>query len=256
MTNIVLQTNFGGISNESLLKKYIREINKFPILSQEEEFLLTKEYSIKKSLDAANKLVTSHLRLVVKIAMEFKDYGLPIMDIISEGNLGLMNAVKKFDHNHGCRLSTYAMWWIKANIQEYIIKTWSLVKIGSEAMRKKILFGMEYVKNKISFLDNNIPMVKESSIEDENLVMSDDSNNQLDYVIGVENDEHRQVIADEVLSSLKDRERDIFVARKSHLATLSDLSKKYDISIERVRQIENKVQLHVNDMVQKIQDCS
>lgn len=128
------------LSGESGLSRYLNEIKRFPILSVEEELLLAKDYLEKGKSEAAHKLVTSHLRLVAKIAMQYRGYGLPVADLISEGNLGLMKAVKKFDPERGCRLSTYAMWWIKASVTEYILRSWSLVKMGTMSAQKKLFF--------------------------------------------------------------------------------------------------------------------
>jgi RNA polymerase sigma-32 factor len=138
------------ITTDSGFSKYLREINLIPSLSQEDEFLLAKAYLEEQDLDAAHKLVTSHLKLVVKIAMKYKNYGLPVAELVSEGNIGLMQAVKKYDPELGYRLSTYAMWWIKASIQEYVLKSWSLVKIGTTSAQKKLFFSLRKIKNKLS----------------------------------------------------------------------------------------------------------
>ena len=147
MSNI---TKLPAITIDSGFSQYLREINGIPSLSQEDEFLLAKSYIEEHDLEAAHKLVTSHLKLVVKIAMKYKNYGLPVSELVSEGNLGLMQAVKKYDPDLGYRLSTYAMWWIKASIQEYVLKSWSLVKIGTTSAQKKLFFSLRKIKNKLS----------------------------------------------------------------------------------------------------------
>ena len=149
MTNITLPS----ISSQGSLQKYLSSIRKFPILEMEEEYTLAKMWKNKKDLNAAHKLVTSHLRLVAKIAMGYKGYGLPVADLISEGNIGLMQAVKRFDPDKGFRLATYAMWWIRAAIQEYILHSWSLVKIGTTAAQKKLFFNLRKIKNELKIIN-------------------------------------------------------------------------------------------------------
>merc|ERR1712065_37089 len=142
-----------ALSPEQGLSRYLTEIRKFPMLSKEEEFLLAKQWQEHEATEAAEKLVTSHLRLVAKIAMGYRGYGLPIGEVVSEGNVGLMQAVKKFDPERGFRLATYAMWWIKASIQEYILRSWSLVKIGTTSAQKKLFFNLKKLKNQIGALE-------------------------------------------------------------------------------------------------------
>ena len=149
MSNISLPS----ISSQGSLQKYLSSIRKFPILEIEEEYTLAKMWKNKKDLNAAHKLVTSHLRLVAKIAMGYKGYGLPVADLISEGNIGLMQAVKRFDPDKGFRLATYAMWWIRAAIQEYILHSWSLVKIGTTAAQKKLFFNLRKIKNELKLIN-------------------------------------------------------------------------------------------------------
>ncbi|MDG2034252.1 MAG: sigma-70 family RNA polymerase sigma factor, partial [Rhodospirillales bacterium] len=141
------------LSGDSGLSRYLNEIKHFPILSAEEEFMLAKSYTEHGESEAAHKLVTSHLRLVAKIAMQYRGYGLPVADLISEGNLGLMRAVKKFEPDRGFRLSTYAMWWIKASVTEYILRSWSLVKLGSMSAQKKLFFSLRKAKRKLGIID-------------------------------------------------------------------------------------------------------
>ena len=149
MSNITLPS----ISSQGSLQKYLSSIKKFPILEMKEEYTLAKMWKSKKDLNAAHKLVTSHLRLVAKIAMGYKGYGLPVADLISEGNIGLMQAVKRFDPDKGFRLATYAMWWIRAAIQEYILHSWSLVKIGTTAAQKKLFFNLRKIKNELKLIN-------------------------------------------------------------------------------------------------------
>ena len=145
-----INTNLPSISNEGSLSSYLTQIKKFPILSSEEEYMLAKSWQTRGDLKAAQKLITSHLRLVAKIAMGYRGYGLPVSEMVSEGNIGLMQAVKKYDPEKGFRLATYAMWWIKASIQEYILRSWSLVKMGTTSAQKKLFFNLKKIKNQIS----------------------------------------------------------------------------------------------------------
>ena len=148
--NIALNNNLPALSNEGGLSAYLEQIKKFPMLDAEEEYMLAKNWRTTGNIKAAEKLVTSHLRLVAKIAMGYKGYGLPVNEMISEGNVGLMQAVKKFEPEKGFRLATYAMWWIKASIQEYILRSWSLVKIGTTTAQKKLFFNLKKIKNQIA----------------------------------------------------------------------------------------------------------
>ena len=260
------------------LTHYIDEVNQFPMLEDEEEYILAKAWVDHEDTAAAHKLVTSHLRLVVKIAMGYRGYGLPLADLISEGNVGLMQAVKRFDPEKGFRVSTYAMWWIKASIQEYVLRSWSLVKMGTTAAQKKLFFNLRKMKNRIFSADDstgrNLTPSEISSIADEldvperdviemdarlgahdpslNTHVSDDSESEwIDYLedknalqeetFGAEEEHKLQTTAlKTALNALNNRERDIIEKRrlKDDPDTLEDLSQIYKISRERVRQIE------------------
>jgi RNA polymerase sigma-32 factor len=257
---------------------YLQKINKFPILSLEEERSLAFDLRNKSDVLAAQKLVTSHLRLVVKIALTYKNYGLSMMDVISEGNIGLMKAVKKFDIDKGFRLSTYAMWWIRAQIQEYILQSWSLVKIGTTIGQKKLFFNLNKIKNKILSYDQKhvtkaqiadiskqlgvlekdvvnmeqrlscgdvylYDAIPNSNSEDENCLMDvlPDENELPDEVCAAKQEkEQRNKLLYQAVNSLNDREKAIIMSRKlsDSPLTLEQLSKNHNISKERVRQIE------------------
>ncbi len=265
------------LSSEGNLSIYLQEIKKFPILTADEEYMLAKRYKEYGDTEAAHKLVTSHLRLVAKIAMGYRGYGLPVTDLISEGNVGIMQAVKKFDPERGFRLATYAMWWIRAQIQEYVLHSWSLVKIGTTAAQKKLFFNLKKLKNQLSSIDSgdlspenareiaNRLNVKEAEVLDMNnrLFSGDqslniqvgnegdaewqdmlvDSNDTQDNIIA-NNDEllYRKKIFEKAIKVLNDREKEIIKLRKlkDKPAKLEELSKKFNISRERVRQIEVK----------------
>ena len=265
------------LSSEGNLSIYLQEIKKFPILTAEEEYMLAKRYKEHGDTEAAHKLVTSHLRLVAKIAMGYRCYGLPVTDLISEGNVGIMQAVKKFDPERGFRLATYAMWWIRAQIQEYVLHSWSLVKIGTTAAQKKLFFNLRKLKNQLSSIDtgNLSPEnareiasrlnVKEAEVLDmDNRLFSGDQS--LNVQIGEEGDTEwqdmlvdsndtqenilvnsnelsfRKKIFEQALEVLNDREKEIITLRKlkDKPVKLEELSKKFNISRERVRQIEEK----------------
>ncbi len=269
--------NLPILSSEGNLSSYLQEIKKFPMLSAEEEYMLAKRYKEHGDSDAAHKLVTSHLRLVAKIAMGYKGYGLPITDLISEGNVGIMQAVKKFDPEKGFRLATYAMWWIRAQIQEYVLHSWSLVKIGTTAAQKKLFFNLRKIKNQLTSIDSgnlspeNVREiatrldVKEGEVIDmENRLFTSDQS--LNVKLGEEHDtewqdmiEDKQETHDKIIENkdelnyrrnlfskalkiLNDREKEIIELRKlsENPLKLEELSKKYNISRERVRQIEEK----------------
>lgn len=259
---------------------YLEEINKIPSLTLEEEFLYAKNYLEKQDLEAAHKLVTSHLKLVVKIAMRYRNYGLPVADLISEGNIGLMQAVKKFDPSLEFRLSTYATWWIKAAIQEYVLKSWSLVKLGTTAAQKKIFFSLNKIKNRISNLYGRdvrtedfaqiaeVLNVSEKEVNDMNQrlagsdfslnapVKADEGNRSVEMLdlLPAKQSSQEEIFANRqisynknyvlsaALSTLNEREVNILTARKlqEEPLTLDVLSNKYKISKERIRQIENK----------------
>ena len=265
------------LSSEGNLSIYLQEIKKFPILTAEEEYMLAKRYKEHGDTEAAHKLVTSHLRLVAKIAMGYRGYGLPVTDLISEGNVGIMQAVKKFDPERGFRLATYAMWWIRAQIQEYVLHSWSLVKIGTTAAQKKLFFNLKKLKNQLSSIDsgNLSPEnareiasrlnVKEAEVLDmDNRLFSGDqslnvqvggegdsewqdmlvdSNETQDNILANSNElSFRKKIFEQALEVLNDREKEIITLRKlkDKPVKLEELSKKFNISRERVRQIEEK----------------
>ena len=268
--------NLPTISNEGGLSAYLAQIKKFPMLDAEEEYMLAKNWRSTGNLKSAEKLVTSHLRLVAKIAMGYKGYGLPVSDMISEGNVGLMQAVKKFEPEKGFRLATYAMWWIKASIQEYIMRSWSLVKIGTTTAQKKLFFNLKKLKNQIApksegdlkdehlneiakKLDVNKEEVvnmnrrlsgKEHSL---NMPIGEDGGEWQDWIVDKEMDQElkfaqkeemdqRKDLLKDSIKILNDREKEILFARRlnDEPTTLEDLSKKFKISRERIRQIENK----------------
>ena len=262
---------------EGSLSNYLNQIKKFPILSGEEEYMLAKSWRDRGDLKSAQKLVTSHLRLVAKIAMGYRGYGLPVSEMVSEGNIGLMRAVKKFDPEKGFRLATYAMWWIKASIQEYILRSWSLVKMGTTTAQKKLFFNLKKLKNQLS--PNNSgdlknehvdPISKILKVKKEDVVsmnrrligkekslndpIKDEGGGEWqDWIVDDKIDQElklsheqefnqRKKLMDESISILNTREREILTARKlsENIATLEDLSKKYKLSRERIRQIEAK----------------
>ena len=265
------------LSFEGNLSIYLQQIKKFPILTADEEYMLAKRYKEYGDTEAAHKLVTSHLRLVAKIAMGYRGYGLPVTDLISEGNVGIMQAVKKFDPERGFRLATYAMWWIRAQIQEYVLHSWSLVKIGTTAAQKKLFFNLKKLKNQLSSIDSgdlspenareiaNRLNVKEAEVLDMNnrLFSGDkslniqvgnegdaewqdmlvDSNDTQDNIIANTNELlYRKKIFEKAIKVLNDREKEIIKLRKlkDKPVKLEELSKKFNISRERVRQIEEK----------------
>lgn len=258
------------------LSRYMQEIRKFPMLEPDEEYMLAKRYLEHDDRDAAHKLVTSHLRLVAKIAMGYRGYGLPIGEVVSEGNVGLMQAVKKFDPEKGFRLATYAMWWIKASIQEYVLRSWSLVKMGTTANQKRLFFNLRKAKSRIQALDDgdlNPDQVKQIAtqlgVSEEEVISMNrrlggdaslnapikaaegESGEWQDWLVDesesaeaslVQQDElenRREMLAD-ALEVLNEREKRIFIARRleENPITLEDLSGEFDISRERVRQIE------------------
>ncbi len=267
-----------ALSPEGGLYRYLQEVNKLPSLTHEEEYMLARAYIETQDLEAAHKLVTSHLKLVAKIALRYKNYGLPPTDLISEGNLGLMHAVKKFNPDLGFRLSTYAMWWIKAAIQEYILKSWSLVKLGTTSAQKKLFFSLGKMKNKIrnaksrDINDGDYAEIAENlgvaesevaemdkrlsnfDISLNNPTMREDSDSELidfipesrpsqDVMVSARQENIlRHEMLFQALKTLKERELYILQERrlKEPASTLDELSKKLNISKERVRQIENR----------------
>ena len=259
------------------LSVYLAQIKKFPMLDAEEEYMLAKNWKENGNLQSAHKLVTSHLRLVAKIAMGYRGYGLPVNELISEGNIGLMQAVKKFDPDKGFRLATYAMWWIKAAIQEYVLRSWSLVKMGTTSAQKKLFFNLKKIKNQIApgqegdlrdeqvkeiskRLDvdsdevvnmNRRMMGQEKSLNDPIKVgeteewqdwLTDEGLDQELLVSQQQEYNDKKELLNSAMKILNDREKEIIIARRlaENPSTLEDLSKKYKISRERIRQIETK----------------
>ena len=268
--------NLPALSNEGGLSAYLAQIKKFPMFAAEEEYMLAKNWKTTGNIKSAEKLVTSHLRLVAKIAMGYKGYGLPVNEMISEGNVGLMQAVKKFKPEKGFRLATYAMWWIKASIQEYILRSWSLVKIGTTTAQKKLFFNLKKIKNQIAprsegdLRDEHVAEIadkldvrkdevvsmnrrlsgKEFSL---NSPIGEDGDEWQDWLVDKELDhdlkfaqqeemKQRKDLLSDSIKILNDREKEILYARRLNEVpiTLENLSKKYKISRERIRQIENK----------------
>ena len=269
------RTTIPTISPEASLSRYLQEIRKFPMLEVEEEYVLAKRWREHEDVEAAHKMVTSHLRLVAKMAMGYRGYGLPLGDVIAEGNVGLMQAVKRFDPERGFRLATYAMWWIRASIQEYILHSWSLVKIGTTAAQKKLFFNLRKVKGQIKAIEEgdltpehvteiatrlDLPEVDvinmnrrlSSSDQSLNATIRDDGDSEwIDWLVEEEPDQEvvygetqeldqRRKLLKQAMAILSERERGILDERrlKDDPSTLEDLSKKYGISRERVRQIE------------------
>jgi len=277
MNTKTIGSNLPSITLEGGLSNYLAQIKKFPMLSSEEEYMLAKNWRDRGDLKSAQKLVTSHLRLVAKIAMGYRGYGLPVGELVSEGNIGLMQAVKKFDPNKGFRLATYAMWWIKASMQEYIIRSWSLVKMGTTTAQKKLFFNLKKIKNQISAnttenlskqhveeiskrlnvkKDEVISMnqrlsAKEKSLNDPIKNDDGDGSEWQDWIVDSKMDQELQLaknqelnqkkrLMDDAMNILNKREKDILVARRlsDEVVTLEELSKKYKVSRERIRQIE------------------
>ncbi|GEP05413.1 RNA polymerase sigma factor RpoH [Methylobacterium oxalidis] len=275
------------LANEGGLSRYLDEIRKFPMLEPAEEFTLAKSWRDHGDREAAHRLVTSHLRLVAKIAMGYRGYGLPIGEVVSEGNVGLMQAVKRFDPDKGFRLATYAMWWIKAAIQEYILRSWSLVKMGTTANQKKLFFNLRKAKGRISALDEgdlrpdqvqqiatrlgvpeqdviemnrrlsgdtslNAPLREEGEGEWQDWLV-DNSPSQETVLAREEEGQNRLTALRDALSVLNPRERRIFEARRlaDDPITLEDLSGEFGVSRERVRQIEVRAFEKVQEAVKK-----
>ena len=264
-----------NVAPEGNLTRYLQEIRKFPMLTPEEELHLSRRWRDSEDMEAAHKLVTSHLRLVAKIAMGYRGYGLPVGELISEGNVGMMQAVKRFDPDRGFRLATYAMWWIRAAIQEYILHSWSLVKMGTTAAQKKLFFNLRRLKGQMQAIDDGdlkpeqvariahvldvpeqdvVSMNRRLSAPDHSLnapVRADSEGEWQDWLVDesdsqetslAENQEMagRKALLTGALRGLNDRERHILIERrlKDNPTTLEDLSQQYNISRERVRQIE------------------
>lgn len=263
------------LSADGNLQRYLSEIRKFPMLAADEEYMLAKRWKEHGDVDAVHKMVTSHLRLVAKIAMGYRGYGLPIAELISEGNVGMMQAVKRFEPEKGFRLSTYAMWWIRASIQEYILYSWSLVKMGTTAAQKKLFFNLRRLKGQIKEIDDgdlapesvkqiattlavseddvvqmnrrmsggdqslNAPMRQDGEAEWQDWLV-DDSDTQDIVVAEADELDHRRSMLEAAIATLTERERHIFTERRlrDDPVTLEDLSKNFGVSRERVRQIE------------------
>ena len=277
MTAKAFYPNLPSALTEGGLSNYLTQIKKFPMLSLEEEYMLAKRWKHRGDLKSAQKLVTSHLRLVAKIAMGYRGYGLPISDLVSEGSVGLMQAVKKFDPERGFRLATYAMWWIKASMQEYILRSWSLVKMGTTTAQKKLFFNLKKLKNQLSantegeLRPEHVDMIskklnvkkeevvsmnrrllgKEKSLNDP--IRDGNGSEMQDWIVDkntnqeilLSNDQEfieRKNLMDISMGVLNLREKEILKARRlsENVATLDVLSKKFKVSRERVRQIETK----------------
>jgi RNA polymerase sigma-32 factor len=264
-----------ALSGEAGLSRYLSEIRKFPLLSLEDEYMFAKRWQQHQDSEAARRLVTSHLRLVAKIAMGYRGYGLPVSEIVSEGNVGLMQAVKRFDPDKGFRLATYAMWWIRASIQEYVLRSWSMVKMGTTAAQKKLFFNLRKAKNNIGAIEEgdltpehvatlsdqlgvtaaevtdmnrrlsggdaslNAPLRSESESEWQDWLADDTADQETRLAEREEMNDRHELLVD-AMKDLTDRERDIIQARRlqDEPATLEELSQKYGVSRERVRQIE------------------
>ena len=277
--NSLDSTSVSLLSPDNNLGRYLDHIKKFPMLDADEEYVLAKDWLDKQNTKAAHKLVTSHLRLVAKIAMGYRGYGLPVADLIAEGNIGMMHAVKKFDPEKGFRLATYAMWWIKAAIQEFVLKSWSQVKIGTTASQKKLFFNLRKIKGKINALedgdlspnqvnhiaktldvaeDDVISMNRRMLGGDHSLnaqinrndgeeaewqdMLSDERDNQETQFVNNQEKNIRNKMMVEALEHLKLREKDIIIKRRliDTPKTLEELSQEYKVSRERVRQIETR----------------
>jgi len=277
MTTKTINLNLPSLSVDVGMSNYLTQIKKFPMLSPEEEYMLAKRWKKRGDLKSAQKLITSHLRLVAKIAMKYRGYGLPVNEIISEGNIGLMQAVKKFDPEKGFKLATYAMWWIKASIQEYILRSWSLVKMGTTSAQKKLFFNLKKIKNQLSI--NNVGDLKNEHVEEiskrlkvkkeevvsmnrrllgkekslNDPIKDEDGAEWQDWLVDNKMDQeivlskrqeldHRKSLMSEAMSVLNQREKEILTSRRlsENVSTLDDLSKKHKVSRERIRQIETK----------------
>jgi RNA polymerase sigma-32 factor len=283
--------NLPAPSPEGGLNRYLQEIRKFPMLEPEEEYMLAKRWAEEQDSEAAHKMVTSHLRLAAKIAMGYRGYGLPQAEVISEANVGLMQAVKRFDPERGFRLATYAMWWIRASIQEYILRSWSLVKMGTTSAQKKLFFNLRKAKSKIGALEEgdlhpeNVKQIAtdlgvtedevvsmnrrlsggdaslnamvasdgDSAMEWQDWLEDEDADQAADYEARNELETRRELLI-EAMSILNERERDILTKRRlsDEVSTLEDLSAQYDVSRERIRQIEvrafEKLQLRMREL--------
>ena len=277
MSAKTINSNLPSIALEGSLSKYLTQIKKFPMLSAAEEYMLARSWKNRGDLKSAQKLITSHLRLVAKIAMGYRGYGLPVSEMVSEGNIGLMQAVKKFEPERGFRLATYAMWWIKASIQEYILRSWSLVKMGTTSAQKKLFFNLKKIKNQLSIsnkgdlktehieeISKRLNVKKEEVVsmnrrllgKEKSLnapIKDGDGTEWQDWLVDEKIDQElklsqqqefnqRKNLMHDSMDILNLREREILTARRlsEETVTLEDLSKKYKISRERIRQIETK----------------
>jgi RNA polymerase sigma-32 factor len=281
--------NLPALSGDNGLQRYMAEIRQFPMLQPDEEYLLARDWREHGNREAAHKLVTSHLRLVAKIAMGYRGYGLPISEVISEGNVGLMQAVKRFEPERGFRLATYAMWWIKASIQEYILRSWSLVKMGTTASQKKLFFNLRKIKGQIQALeegdlrpDQVTEIATRLGVPEEDVISmnrrlggdsslnaplsrdTDGGGEWQDWLVDEEDtpdvayeqsEEHemRSKLLHQAMNGLNERERRIFEARRmsDDPMTLEDLSQEFNVSRERIRQIEVKAYEKVEKAVRK-----
>ncbi len=276
------------LSNDAGLSRYLAEIRKFPLLTPEDEYMFAKRLKEHGDAEAARRLITSHLRLVAKIAMGYRGYGLPVSEIVSEGNVGLMQAVKRFDPDRGFRLATYAMWWIRAAIQEYILRSWSLVKMGTTAAQKKLFFNLRKIKGQLKALDEgdlrpdqvkriatqlgvteedvismnrrlagdsslNAPVRNDSESGEWQDWLVDDTMDQETALAESEEKENRRAMLNDALKSLNERERRVFQARRlaEEPLTLEELSSEFGVSRERIRQIEVRAFEKVQKAVQK-----
>ena len=282
------QSNLPILSSEGGLGRYLQEIRKFPMLEPNEEYMLAKRYKEHEDPQAAQRLITSHLRLVAKIAMGYRGYGLPISEVISEGNVGLMHAVKRFEPEKGFRLATYAMWWIRAAIQEYVLRSWSLVKIGTTAAQKRLFFNLRKIKGQIAALDDgnlhpdqikqiattlnvtendvvsmnqrlsgdaslNAPMRADEGASEWQDWLADDTPSAETTLGESEEFTERMGLLTNAMQDLNEREKAIFQARRlrEDPATLEELAQEYNVSRERIRQIEVRAFEKVQEAVQK-----
>ena len=290
MASNSLPATMPALGGEASLTSYLQQIRQFPVLAPEEEYMLAKRWAEHEDTEAAHKLVTSHLRLVAKIAMGYRGYGLPLSELIAEGNIGLMQGVKKFDPEKGFRLATYAMWWIKAAIQEFILRSWSLVKIGTTASQKKLFFNLRRLKGKLQAVEEgdlhpdnvrsiattlqvseddvvsmnrrmamggdtslNVPLREDGEGEWQDW-LADDAPPQDEIVADREEAGIRHQLLVEAMDELNERERHIFTERrlKDEPATLEDLSREYGVSRERIRQIEVRAFEKVQKAIQRM----
>ena len=283
---MVYKSNLPTLSPDGSLSQYLQDIRKFPMLENDQEYMLAKAWVEHEDREAAHQLVTSHLRLVAKIAMGYRGYGLPVADLISEGNVGMMQAVKRFDPEKGFRLATYAMWWIRAAIQEYILRSWSLVKIGTTAAQKKLFFNLRRIKGQIEAIeegdlrpehvttiaeklsvseDEVVSMNRRMTAHDHSLnapLRADAEGEWQDWLVDETPDQEvvaadkeeksiRMTMLEEAMTELNEREQHILTQRRlvEPPKTLEELSKEYNVSRERIRQIEvrafEKVQKHM-----------